>query len=78
MFKIEHKCHVSSAEPDPYTISIGSRTIGGIITPITRVKCPRCDEEFFVLGHEMFGGAQARGTDMPDGFVIARPGLGRA
>lgn len=79
MFKIEHKCNESDPALTPYSIQIGQRAFGSVMMPLSRVICPKCREEFYVLGHEMFSGAEARGpSGMPQGFVIARSGLNRA
>lgn len=82
MFKLEHRCTDEDPEPVPYSIQIGQRDIGGgKLQPMTRVICPKCREEFYVLGHEMFAGARpttsASGAGSIPGFVIPRAGLSR-
>ncbi len=73
---IQHKCDPTDAEPSEYAILRGERD--GMA--LTRVQCPKkdCREEFFIIGHEMFEGAESnsdrvgsRHPDLPPGFVIA-------
>ena len=78
MFHLSHKCNEGDP-PMPFSVQVGQRAFGSVMVPLTRVICPKCREEFYVVGHEMFGGAQpaeAR-NGLPPGFVIARSGLGR-
>jgi hypothetical protein len=70
---IQHKC--SPADPEPVSYAIYKTTVDG--QDISRVECPKCREQFFVLGHEMFGEAHTNEdarplAGLPPGFVIAR------
>lgn len=76
---IQHKCSPGQSGMSEYAILRGERD--GI--PLTRIMCPKkdCNEEFFIMGHEMFSEAQGTspeaggsvpGSGLPPGFVIAR------
>jgi len=73
---IQHKCNPADPDLSNYAIMRGGTTD----MPLTKITCPSCREEFFILGHEMFQEAhtaeeQSRLTmaaGLPPGFVIAR------
>lgn len=71
-WKIEHVCHLGQTELQDYAVMKGTREPIG---DLTRVVCPNCREEFYIVGHEMFSEAAQTnipGGSLPPGFIVAR------
>lgn len=73
---IRHRCNVTDSEDRDYAIFKGERNG----EKVTKVECPNCREQFYMVGHGMFEDAQPSsaaepGTypGLPAGFVF--PGL---
>lgn len=69
-WNINHRCNMTSPPSE-----FGAMKAVQNGQKVTRVMCPKCREEFVILGHDMFNEATPVGgstTGLPPGFLLPK------